>query len=98
MKNAYCNSSNDYGLCTSYNTAVGSILTDPNQFYLGVDTEIIARKGSLLSGINTSTAPMMFRAQVGATLAAYNHIVNFFGFYDVILEIDMNSRDIIALV
>ena len=40
---------------------------------------------------------MFFRAQIGATpLAAYTHNLNFFGYYDVILEIDKAQRNIIA--
>ncbi len=39
---------------------------------------------------------MFFRAQVGETFSAYNHILNFWGYYDVILEIDVFSKNIIA--
>ena len=39
---------------------------------------------------------MFFRAQIGATLAAFSHIINFFGFYDAILEIDVNAKNIVA--
>jgi len=39
---------------------------------------------------------MFFRAQIVNALAAVNHTVNFFGNYDVILEIDVASKSIIA--
>ena len=96
-KQAYYTSSTQYGLCQAYNTALGtSVMTNPNQFYLGVDVEVVARKDNLLSGINVNSSPMFFRAQIGSTLAAYAHTLNFFGYYDVILEIDKHQKNIIA--
>ena len=77
-------------------SAVGSIVNSPNQAFLGIDTEVVSRKNNLLSGISCNNAPMFFRAQIGSALAAYAHVVNFFGFYDVILEVDVNAKNIIA--
>jgi hypothetical protein len=105
-KNAYY--SGTYGtdtyttsLCSAYNSYsvanIAKIVTDPNQFYLGIDTEVLARKDSLLSGVNTTSTPMMFRAQTGWALNAQIHYINFFGFYDVILEIDVQSKSVVAL-
>jgi hypothetical protein len=96
-KNAYYTSSTAYGLCQAYNATIGTtIMTQPNQFYLGLDVEVVARKESLLSGINVSTAPMFFRAQIGSSLSANTHTLNFFGYYDLILEIDVAQKNIIA--
>jgi hypothetical protein len=95
-KRGYYKSSTAYSLCLAYTSAVGSIVTSPNQAFLGIDTEVVARKNNLLSGISCNNSPMFFRAQIGATLAAYAHVVNFFGFYDVILEVDVNAKNIIA--
>ena len=67
-----------------------------NQFFMGVDLEVLQRKGSLLTGISTYGSGLMFRANIGATTAAQAHTLNFFGFYDLILEIDVNSKNIIA--
>ena len=78
-------------------TASGTtIFTAPNQFYLGVDVEVVARKANLLSGINVNSTPMFFRAQIGASLAAQQHTLNFFGYYDLILEIDVVAKNIVA--
>jgi hypothetical protein len=86
-------------LTQAFNATAANVAASPNQFYLGIDTEVLARKDSLLSGLNTTSAPMQFRAQIGGyyiTNAVHN--INFFGFYDVILEIDTQSRNVVALV
>jgi len=97
-KSAYYRSSTASGLCQAYNssTAYAFVAGNPNQALLGIDTEVVARKNNLLSGINCNNSPMFFRAQIGTALAAYAHTVNFFGNYDVILEIDVASKSIIA--
>lgn len=96
-KTAYYTSSTSYGLCQGFNNTIAGILTNPNQFFLGIDTEVVARKENLLSGINVNSSPMFFRAQVGSTaIAAYNHVLNFFGYYDLILEIDVAQKNIIS--
>lgn len=95
-KKAYYKSSTAYGLCLAYTNAVANIVTSPNQAFLGIDTEVVARKNNLLSGISCNNSPMFFRAQIGSALSAYAHVVNFFGSYDVILEIDVNAKNIIA--
>ena len=52
-KSAYYRSSTAYNLCAAYNafaTATASLtMTAPNQFYLAVDTEVVARKDNLLN-------------------------------------------------
>ena len=95
-KVGYYKTSTAYGLCQAYTSAVANIITNPNQAFLGIDTEVVARKNNLLSGISCNNAPMFFRAQIGSALAGYSHVVNFFGFYDVILEVDVNAKNIIA--
>ena len=97
-KQAYYTSSQQIGLCQAYNTTLANtVMSNPNQFFLGVDTEVVARKDNLLSGINVNSSPMFFRAQIGSTaLAAYVHTLNFYGYYDVILEIDKHQKNIIA--
>ena len=96
-KNGYYTSSTNNGLMFAYNTNVANVITNPNQFFLGIDTEVLPRKESLLSGINTaSSSTMAFRAQVGGALSAYQHTFVFFAYYDMILEIDRNTKTIIA--
>lgn len=97
-KNSYYKSSQAYQLCAAYNaTNLGTtIMTSPNQFYLGIDVETVARKDNLLSGINVNSSPMFFRAQIGSALSANVHTLNFFGYYDVILEIDRAQKNIVA--
>ena len=96
QKNAWYVSSQAYNLCAAYNATNSSMMTAPNQFYLGIDTEVVPRKDNLLSGINVNSSPMFFRAQVGSTLSAQTHTLNFFGYYDVILEIDRAQKNIVA--
>ena len=50
-------SSTAYGLCAAFNATAANLLTKPNQFYLGVDVETVARKENLLSGINVNSSP-----------------------------------------
>ena len=99
-KPAYYRSSTASGICQAFNgttpTVYNSITQNANQAYIGIDTEVVARKNNLLSGINCNNTPMFFRAQIVNALAAVNHTVNFFGNYDVILEIDVASKSIIA--
>lgn len=49
-KSAWNISSNAYGQCAAYNATAANISTKPNQFFLGVDLEVISRKDNLLSG------------------------------------------------
>ena len=81
---------------TAYNTAFASVSTNPNQFFLGFDVETIAHRGGLLSGLNINQAPSFFRAQIGSALSAYTHTLYFFAFHDVILEIDVLAKTIVA--
>lgn len=89
-------SSTAYGLCAAFNATAANVLTKPNQFYLGIDVETVARKENLLSGINVNSSPFFFRSQIGSTLSAHTHTLNFFGYYDVILEIDRAQKNIVA--
>jgi hypothetical protein len=101
-KNGYYNGSTAYGYMQAYtagaaNTASGyQIMQLPNQFYYGIDTEVVARKANLLSGINVNSSPMFFRANIGAQLSANQHTLYFYGYYDLILEIDVQAKNIIA--
>lgn len=100
-RGAYFISSAAYGLCSAYaasNTGQANLMISPNQFYLGVDTEVVARKDSLLSGLNVNSSPMFFRAQIGSTAlaASQTHTFNFWGYYDVILELDVASKNMVA--
>jgi hypothetical protein len=97
-KGAYYNSSTANGLMIAYtsNASYSASGTPSNQFYYAIDTEVVARKQNLLSGINVNSSPMFFRAQIGKALSAYVHTLNFFAFYDLILEIDTQQRNIIA--
>jgi hypothetical protein len=99
-KTGYYTSSTASGLMQAYNAyalGLAGTITNPNQFFLGIDTEVLPRKESLLSGINTaSSSTMAFRAQIGSTLANVQHTFVFFAYYDMILEIDRNTKTIIA--
>jgi hypothetical protein len=102
-KTGYYTSSTAYNYMAAYQASATqatpttiTIFSNPNQFYLGVDTEVVARKANLLSGINVNSSPMFFRAQIGTQLSANQHTLYFFGFYDLILEIDCLAKNIIA--
>jgi hypothetical protein len=97
-RDAWMRNSTAFGQTLAYNATANDATgyTSPNMFYVGIDTEIVARKNNLLSGINVNTIAMYFRAQVGSSLSAYQHTLNFYGYYDLILEIDINDGSIVA--
>jgi hypothetical protein len=78
----------------SYNTAAANVATNPATFILGLNTEICAHRGGLLSGINVNNAPSFLRCQIVAALSAFVHTVYVFSLFDCILEIDRSSKSI----
>ena len=95
-KTSYYTSSTTTGLCIAYNTNKANIYTAPNSFFMGFNTEIISHRGGLLSGININSSPSFFRCQITSALSAYTHTLYFFAFHDVILEIDVQAKTIVA--
>lgn len=95
-RNGYNRASTATGVCLAYNTAVGTITSNPNFHYMGFSTEIISHRSGLLTGINTTSSPSFFRAQIASALSAYVHYFYFFSFHDVILEIDPFAKTIVA--
>lgn len=97
-RDAWMRTSTAYQQNQAYNATANDLTgyTSPNMHYTAVDTEIVSRKNNLLSGINVNTIAMYFRAQVGSALSAYQHTLNFFGYYDLILELDINDGSIVA--
>ena len=95
-KTSYYTSSTASGLMTAYSTAVSAnnIYASPNQWVMGINTEIVAHRGGLLSGININGAPSFFRAQINSALSAYAHTLYFFALHDVILEVDVNAKTV----
>jgi len=83
-KLAYYSSSTAQGLMTAYNTTAANVAANPSTFILGLNTEIVAHRGGLLSGTNINGAPSFFRAQIVSPLSAFTHTLYFFAFYDVI--------------
>ena len=65
-------------------------------FVLGVNTEIVAHRGGLLSGININTAPSFFRAQIDTAISANAHTLYFISFFDEILEFDVLAKTVVA--
>lgn len=94
-KNGYYISSAANGLCQAFSTTKANSQSAPNQFFMGIDTEIVARKQSLLSGISTYATGLMFRANITTALTV-SHTLNFYGYYDVILEVDNQAKTIIS--
>ena len=97
-KRSYYTSSTAYGLMLAFNgTVLAASQINPNQFFLGMDTEILQRKASLLTGLDTYASGLFFRANIGATnIAAFTHTCMFYGLYDVILSIDTETKTIQA--
>jgi hypothetical protein len=97
-RDAWMRNSTAFNQTQAYNATANDATgyTAPNMFYVGIDTEIVARKNNLLSGINVNTIAMYFRAQVGSALSANQHTLNFYGYYDLILELDINDGSIVA--
>lgn len=94
-KSDYYVSNSSYGLMYVYQSNLANIMSQSNQCFMGVDTEVVQRKASLLSGISTYSTGLMFRANIGSVLAVAQTL-NFFGFYDLILEVDCITKNIVA--
>jgi hypothetical protein len=91
----FCKSSAATGACVEYADTVAEYTAAPNAHYVLIDTEVFGRKhGALLSGIDTKSGSTFLRYVVGATLANTVHVVNMFAVHDVILEVDLQSRQI----
>jgi hypothetical protein len=91
----FCKSSAATGTMVEYADTVAEFIAAANAHYVLVDTEVFGRKhGALLSGIDTKSGSTFLRYVLGATLANTVHVVNMFAIHDVILEIDLNSRQI----
>ena len=95
-KEEYYRSSTTTGLMLAYNTTLADVASKSTQFVLGINTEIVSHRGGLLSGININTAPSFLRCQIDSALSAYQHTLYFFAYHDVILEIDVNAKTIVA--
>jgi len=95
-KTGYYVSSKANGLCTAYNTTKTAMYTNPSMHFWGISTEIISHRGGLLSGINVNSSPSFLRLQITAELSAATHTLYFFSFHDVILEIDVLAKTIVA--
>ena len=99
-KTGFYSASTASGLMAAYtpSTAVGAPLaySNPSQFYLGIDVETVSRKDNLLSGIDVTSAPIFFRAQIGSPLAGFTHTLGFYGYFDLIIEIDPIARTMTA--
>jgi len=96
QKEEYYRSSTDVGLMKAYNTTLADVSIKSPQFILGVNTEIISHRNSLLSGININGAPSFLRCQIDSALSAYQHTLYFFAYHDDILEINANAKTIVA--
>jgi hypothetical protein len=80
----------------AYNTTLADVVSKSTQFVLGLNTEIVSHRGGLLSGININTAPSFLRCQIDTALSANTHTLYFFAYHDIILEIDVNAKTIVA--
>jgi hypothetical protein len=74
----------------------------PNQFFLGIDTEISSSamsRASLINGVNcNSSAPLFLKITVGSTaISAYQHVLNCYALYDVVFQIDTVNKTCIAV-
>lgn len=89
-RSQFCRSS------TASGSLLGYLKTGPgNAHYMLIDTEVFGRRhGALLTGVDTKSGSTFLRYQIGATLANVVHVVNMFAIHDVILEVDLQSRQI----
>ncbi len=74
----------------------GLATSNPNQFFMGIDTEILQRKNSLLPGISNYGGGLMLRANITTLLSENTHSLYFYDFYDVVSEVDCVSKTIIS--
>jgi len=90
-KEEYYRSSTSTGLMLAYNTNLANIAVNSLHFVLGLNTEIV-----LLSGTNINSAPSFLRCQIDTAISTNQHTFYFFALHDIILEVDINSKTIVA--
>jgi hypothetical protein len=82
---AYSTKPSDFAGYSSSNAA--------NKWYQALDLEIInSLKETLYTGISTKGSTNTLRLNIGRTLAAQTHAVNFYSCFDVILEFDYANQ------
>lgn len=88
------------GVYAAYNSTLGSILTAPNKWFFVLDLEtLVAHKENLYGGINTSGSSSNYiRLDIGTALANQSHTVNYFSCHDVLLNMDLQTGIVTAIV
>lgn len=88
------------GVYAAYTAAIANILTQPNKWFFVLDLETLSNhKDSMYNGVNTAGSSSNYiRIDIGTQLAAQAHTVNYFSCHDVLLNMDLQSGIVSAIV
>lgn len=88
------------GVYAAFNATLGNILTAPNKFFFALDLETLANhKDTMYNGVNTAGSSSNYiRIDIGTQLANVAHTVNYFSCHDVLLNMDLQTGIVSAIV
>jgi hypothetical protein len=100
--NAFRRASTAYvaGVYAAYNAALANVLAQPNKWFFALDLETLSNhKDTMYNGINTAGSSSNYiRIDIGAALANVAHTVNYYSCHDVLLNMDLQSGIVSAIV
>ena len=88
------------GVYAAFNATLGNILTAPNKWFFVLDLETLANhKETMYNGINTAGSSSNYiRIDIGTQLAGVAHAVNYYSCHDVLLNMDLQTGIVSAIV
>jgi hypothetical protein len=84
----------------AYNATKVGLLTTPNKWFFVLDLETLSNhKDTMYNGLSTSGSSSNYlRIDIGTQLANVSHTVNYFSCHDVLLNMDLQSGIVSAIV
>jgi len=88
------------GVYGAFNATLAAALTAANKWFFALDLETLsAHKDTMYNGVNTAGSSSNYiRIDIGTALANTPHTVNYFSCHDVLLNMDLQSGIVSAIV
>lgn len=88
------------GVYAQYNAAIADAIAQPNKWFFVLDLETLSNhKDTMYNGVNTAGSSSNYiRVDIGAQLANQAHTVSYFSCHDVLLNMDLQSGIVSAIV
>lgn len=100
--NSFRRASTNYvaGVYAAYNAARADVLAQPNKWFFALDLETLSNhKETMYNGVNTAGSSSNYiRIDIGTQLANVAHTVNYFSCHDVLLNMDLQTGIVSAIV